>query len=517
MIGALPAGIGALRAGIDAVPAVDWWAFGPVLGPAAAILLVLLLDAAGPQRRGLRRAHDVIALLGLLAGGAAVFALAGRGVDSATLCLPASGLQLPACSYAVSPLTLTLQGVILAGGAVCLLLAMDGEGAVDRAPHHVLFLTAVVGALVLPGARDLITLVVALETASLPAVGLVGLRRDAPGAQGAMTLLFTAIGSLGLLLLGAALLLLATGSLHLDRISGAVADPGLPGSVRAVAVLGGLLAASGVAFKLSAVPFHLWTPDTYAGAPLPVAAFLAVVSKAAGLSAMVVLLALGLPALGGVWAPVLGGVAALTVTVGNVVALRQRVAVRLLAWSTVAQAGWVLLPLAAAAGGTPTAIRTAVAASVGYLVAYLAASLAVFSVVVVLGRHHPAAEEHSLDAYRGLVRREPVASLVLAFALACLAGLPPGVMGLMAKVVAVRPLVNASVWPLAAVAAVNVAIGLVYYLRWAALLFAPARGEAITWRVRVGEGLALGASGAACVALSVWPQALAGLLPTILR
>ncbi|HEX2805559.1 MAG TPA: proton-conducting transporter membrane subunit [Kineosporiaceae bacterium] len=509
--------VGLSQAGIDAVPHVDWGLLSPVLGPSVAILLVLLLDAAGPQRRSLRRVHDAIALLGLLSSVAAVLSLAARGAEGSTMCVPSSGLQLPACSFSVSTLTLTLQGVILAGAVICLLLAVDGDGAADRPPHHVLFLAAVVGALVLPGARDLITLVVALETASLPAVGLVGLRRDAPGAQGAMTLLFTAIGSLGLLLLGTALLLLATGSLHLERISGTLSDPSLPTPVRAVAVLGALLAASGVAFKLSAVPFHLWTPDTYAGAPLPVAAFLAVVSKAAGLSALVVLLALGLPALGGIWAPVIGVVAAVTVTVGNLVALRQRVAVRLLAWSTVAQAGWVLLPLAAASGGTPTAIRSAVAASVGYLAAYIAASLAAFSVVVVLGRHHPAAEEHSLDAYRGLVRREPVASVVLAFALACLAGLPPGVMGLVAKVIVVRPLVDVSAWTLAGVAAVNVILGLVYYLRWAALLFTPARGEAITWRVRVAEGLALGASGAACVALSVWPQAIAGLLPTVLR
>jgi NADH-quinone oxidoreductase subunit N len=318
-----------------------------------------------------------------------------------------------------------------------------------------------------------------------------------------------------------ALLLFSTGSLHLDRIAATLSDPGLPGNVKAVALAGSLLAAAGVGFKLSAVPFHLWTPDTYAGAPLPIAAFLAVVSKTAGATALIVLLALGLPALGSTWAPVIGIVAALTVTAGNLVAMRQRIAVRLLAWSTVAQAGWVLLPLASAGhasgAGGPSAVRQAVAASVGYLAAYVAASLAAFSVVVVLARHHPAAEEHSLDAYRGLVRREPVAAAVLAFALACLAGLPPGVVGLMAKVVAVRPLVGASMWPLAVVAALNVALGIFYYLRWAALLFAPATSRAITWRVRPFEGIALGASAASCVALSVWPQAIAGLVPALLR
>jgi NADH-quinone oxidoreductase subunit N len=502
---------------LTSVQAVDWKALSPVLGPAVAIVLVLLLDAIGPLRPGLRRLHDLVALAGLASAGAAVVWLASGHQDSSTLCVPGEGLNLPACSWTVSDLTLTLQGLVSAGGLVCLLLAMDGRAARDRAPHHMLLLTAVAGALALAGARDMISLVVAFETASLPAVALIALRRDGPGAQGALTLLLTAIGSLGLLLMGIALLLLATGSLHLSRVATTLSDPQLPGQVRAVAVLGAVLAVAGVGFKLSMVPFHLWTPDAYAGAPLPIAAFLAVVSKTAGLTALVVLLSVGLPALADAWGPVVGVLAALTVSVGNLVALRQRIAVRLLAWSTITQAGWVLLPLAAASRATPSAVRQATAASVAYLVAYAAASLAAFSVVVIVGRHHPAAEEHSLDAYRGLARREPVASAVLAFALACLAGLPPGLIGLTAKVIAIRPLVDTSTWALAAVAAVNVMLGLVYYLRWGALLFTPARSRAITWRVSPGEGLALGASGAACVALSIWPQAIAGLLPTVLH
>jgi NADH-quinone oxidoreductase subunit N len=503
--------------GLTGVQAVDWAALSPVIGPVVGIVLILLLDVAMPARVRARRGHDALALLALLGSGASVLWLAHDGREISTMCVPGGGLDLRSCSYVSSTLTLTLQGLVVAAAAICLLLAADGDGARDRAPHHLLILTVVAGALVLAGARDLITLVVALETASLPGVALIALRRDAPAAQGALTLLLTAVGSLGVLLLGVALLLFATGSLHLDRISATLADPGLPASVKAVAVAGALLAAAGVGFKLSAVPFHFWTPDAYAGAPLPIAAFLATVSKTAGATALIVLLSLAVPALGGSWAPVIGVVAVVTVTFGNLVAMRQRIAVRLLAWSTVAQAGWVLLPLASAGDATPTAVRQAVAASIGYLVAYVAASLAAFSVVIVLARHHPAAEEHSLDAYRGLVRREPVATAVLAFALACLAGLPPGVVGLMAKVVAIKPIVGASLWPLAAVAAINVALGIFYYLRWASLMFTPARGRAITWRVRPFEGVAIGAAAASAVALSVWPQAIAGLLPTVLR
>ncbi len=175
----------------------------------------------------------------------------------------------------------------------------------------------------------------------------------------------------------------------------------------------------------------------------------------------------------------------------------------------------MLLPLAAAHDATST--RAAVAASVGYMVAYAAASLAAFAVVVVLSRHHPAGEEHSIDAYRGLARRAPVAAAVLAFALVCLAGLPPGVMGLVAKVIAIRPVVDAGVWAIAVVAAANVALGVAYYLRWAALIFTRAPVDPPRWRVTPSEGLALVGAGAACVALSVMPQVMAGLLPGVLR
>jgi NADH-quinone oxidoreductase subunit N len=506
---------------LTGVQSLDALAVAPVAAPLVALLLVLLADAVVPGARAARRVHDLLALLGLLAAAAAVVRLAADGADRSTACVPGGGLEVSACSYVVSPLTLALQGVVLGAAVVCLLLAVDGPGAADRAPHHVLLLATVAGALALAAARDLATLVVALETATLPTVGLVALRRDPQGAQGAVTFLLTALTSLGLLLLGSALLVAATGSAHLERIATALGEPGLPPRVRAVAVVGVLLAVAGVAFKLSAVPFHLWTPDTYAGAPLPVAALLSTVSKAAGTAAIVVLLAVGVLPVAAAWAPVIGVLAALTITVGNLVALRQRIAVRLLAWSTVAQAGWVLLPLAGTARATAREAQEAAAGAVGYLAAYVAATLAVFAVVVVLARHHRAGEEHPLDAYRGLARREPVAAAVLAFGLACLAGLPPGIVGLVAKIVAVRPVVDAAAWPLALVAAANVALGLVYYLRWGALLFRPAEGrgpDAVpTWRVRPAEGLALGAAGAACLVLSAWPQIVAGVVPGIVR
>lgn len=480
------------------VQGVDWAAISPVVAPAAALLAVLVVEALWPGRH---RVLDAISFAGLGASGLAVAGL-GTG-PRGTFC--ASVGEATVCSYRVSALTAGLQAVVVLAAITCLLLAVDGPGARARAEHHVLLLTATAGALALAGARDLATLVVALETVSLPVVALIALRRDATGAQAALKLLLVQVASLGLLLLGLSLLYVGYGSLHLELIAGGQ----VPAGRGQLVVLGAALSIAGLGFKLSAVPFGLWTPDVYAGSPVPVAVFLSTVSKAAGLGALLLVLVVGLGAYAASWAPLVAVLAGVSMTVGNLVALRQRRAVRLLAWSTVAHAGWVLLPLAGAGTGLGSAQRAA-AASVAYLLGYAVATLAAFTVVLLVTRHHPDGAEHDLEAYTGLARREPVAAAVLAFALVSLAGLPPGVMGLVAKVVALRPVVDAGGWVIAVVAAVNVALGLAYYLRWGALLVARARpeGRSLTWSVTTAEGVALGATAAGSVVLSVAPQLL---------
>ena len=217
----------------------------------------------------------------------------------------------------------------------------------------------------------------------------------------------------------------ASGTVYLGPLGGDGSLVPISPDARALAGLGLVLAIAGIAFKLSVVPFQLWTPDTYAGAPLPVAAFLAAVSKAAGLAALVVVLAAGAPLLGATWTQVLGALAVVSMTVGNLVALRQSGAVRLLAWSTVAQAGWVVLPLAGA-GLDGRASGPAAGAAVAYLAAYVVATLLAFAVVAVVARTAPGGEAHKLSAYAGLARRRPMLGAALAFALVALAGLPPG-------------------------------------------------------------------------------------------
>lgn len=482
------------------VPPVDWLALGPALAPAVAALAVLALDAV--LGSGRRRLLDAVAVGGLVAG---LLLLAPLGRARETFCT-APG----ACSYVVSSLTVSVQAVVLAGALVCLLLAVGERQRLPRTETHLLVLAAAAGAAALAGARDYATLAVALETASLPVVALVALRRDGRGAEAGLKLLLTSVTSFGLLALGIALVYASTGSLRL----GAPVATGL-GDLRAVHGLGLALVVAGAAFKLSLVPFHLWTPDTYAGAPLPVAAFLSTVSKVAGLTAVVLVLAVGAPERAGDWAAPVGVLAVVTMTVGNLVALRQLTAVRLLAWSTVAQAGWVVLPLAGAVSASRVA--ASVSASLGYLLAYVVASLAAFAVVVRVAESHADGARHGLGAYAGLWRRRPALALVLGFALLCLAGLPPGVMGVVAKIVAIVPVVGVRAWGFVALAIVNVVLGVAVYLRWAAQLVAPAATDVAptgtaprTAPFAHRLALALGAGG--CVALSVLPQLVAGLL-----
>jgi NADH-quinone oxidoreductase subunit N len=489
------------------VQAVDWVAVVPVLGPAVGAVAVLALDAALGRRRG-ARLLDVVAVVSLLVGLGGLVPL--RAGQRATFC--AGAATDPTCGYVVSRLTVALQLLVLLAALVTLLLVLadrepvpDGSR-VGRPEQLLLVLTATAGALALAAARDYATLAVALETATLPIVGLAALRRDEAGAEAALTLLLTAVLSFGLLALGIALLYASTGSLRVGAPVSGVLD------LAAVHDLGLALVVAGAAFKLSLVPFHLWTPDTYAGAPLPVAALLATVSKVAGLTALVVVLGVGAPERAGGWAPLVGALAVLTMTVGNLVALRQTSAVRLLAWSTVAQAGWVLLPLA---GATSAArVAGAVTASIAYLAAYVVGSLLAFAVVAAVGRRVAEGTAHPLSAYAGTWRSHPAQALLLGFALLTLAGLPPGVMGLVAKIAVLAPVVDIRAWGLAVVAVVNVALGVAVYLRWGAWLFAPGQVDDVPppARAPLAGRLALSLAGAAAVTLSLLPQGLIGLL-----
>ncbi|GGK53215.1 hypothetical protein Ppa06_14650 [Planomonospora parontospora subsp. parontospora] len=497
------------------IQSIDLYAIAPPLILAVAAGLVLLLDAFLPRRPYSRPLLGGVTLAGVFGALGAVVAQALRtGAPLRTFCVPEGmagpsrpGLipsgamgggppagDLPAiaagpsCSFVVDGFTLVFAGLALAAGIVVVLLSMAeiSSGAdVPAGEWHFLLLCVLTGAVVLPAARDLITLVVALELVSLPVFALTALRRyDGRASEAAVKLFLVSVVSTAVMLFGVSLLYGVTGTVHLDRLAQDLrqytpwsgVDPVPPAESQAYAsslqishdlppvlTVAMVLVLAGFAFKVAAVPFHAWAADVYQGAPVPVAALLSVVSKAAGFAGLILILVAALPAQAALWAPIIAIVAALTMTAGNLLALRQRHAVRLLAWSSVAQSGYILAPL-----GVQT--REAANASIAYLVFYAAMNLGAFAVVMLVSRRDG---QEGIDGYRGLAFRSPAAGLSLVFFLICLAGLPPGLAGLFAKIVVFREIVGGGGAWLVAVMAVNTVIGLYYYATWAARILTP--------------------------------------------
>lgn len=478
---------------------IDWVLLLPALVPVAALVLVLLVDAIAPRAT---LAAPVIGALGL--GVAAATALPGVATNDPrlTLCTSAPDGR---CMWDGSPLASTLQlAALLATLAVLALVSVRRAGVIDV----VMLLASASGAVTVVASRDLGTWLIALEIATLPVIALVAWRETRAAAHGALTLLTTSLVSFGLLVLGAALWVTATGDPTFSgpSLAAAWADP----QTRVLAGLSTVVLLAGLAFKISAVPFHAWTPTTFRAGPLPITALLASASKIAAVGALIVVLAPYESVVEESPGPhtVVAALVILTVAsmlTGTVMALRQDDVVRLLAWSTIAQAGWVLLPLAAltVAGRQAAAI---------YVLVYAVASLVAFAAVRAI--HGPDDDSpRELTAYRGLLRRDPLAGGALAVALLVLAGLPPGIVGLIAKVVAIRPAVSAGLWPLAVVAVVAAVLGIAVYVRWFAVLFgdpdatAPARPR----RRRASIGVAVIGTGI-LVVTSVLPQLLVGLV-----
>jgi NADH-quinone oxidoreductase subunit N len=473
---------------------IDHVALLPAYCAAGTALLAFIADLVVPGRRAVVVGAMVV---GTVATGIAGW-LAYRGGARSTFCV-ADG----SCSY-VWDATSALVGILFAAATlvVVALSASVLRSASDLPVGEYCFLLAgsMTGGVVLAASRDLITLIVALETLTLPLFVLVGLRRRSlASAEAAITFFVISVVSTAVALFGAALLYGATGSVHFSAMSSALS------AARHVPLVfaAGVLLLTGLAFKVAAVPMHAWAPSTYDGAPLPIAAYLSTASKLGGVIALVYVTAGPLRA----WPELTGTffaiVAALTMTVGNLVALRQRRMVRLLAWSSVAQAGYILAPLGALALA-PSGLSVAVAAALAYAVFYVILELLAFGAVVAL---RGARDGGTFADYAGAARARPWVAAVFVLALAGLAGLPPGLAGLFAKVTVVRALLVDNAGWLALVVAVNAVIGLAYYVRAALALFAVSEQAAPRWpRIPVGVGIALALMAIAAVVVGFVPQ-----------
>lgn len=479
------------------IQSVDYIALLPVLVLAVGAVVVLVVDLlvdSGPQ------------LVGWLAAGVVVAATAALPASAhrATLCPP----DLDTCGYDTSAVTLAFQTVVLSAALVVVLMSIATVAQLGLPPgeFHFLLLASASGAVAVPATRDLVSLLVVLELVSLPTFAMVGLRRDDVRAgEAALKLFLFSVTSMAVSLYGVALIYGSTGTVDLLGLVGwSIQHDPTP-----VAAAGLVMLLTVFAFKVAAVPFHAWAPDTYEGAPVPVAAYLSVVSKTAGFAGLTLVL-VSFWSWSRVWAPVVAVLAVATMLVGNVAALRQTGAVRLLAWSSVAQAGYVLVPFAAAVGSAP--LPWAVEAAVAYLVAYAAMNLGAFGVVTVVARRRQRA---LLSDFDGLAWRSPWLGLSLALFLAALAGLPPGLVGLFVKLRVLSAPVATSAWWVAGAMAVATVIGLAYYLAFAARLFRKPKGEPAALPAARSAQLAVGLAMLGTVVLSVAPALALGLVSRI--
>ncbi len=340
--------------------------------------------------------------------------------------------------------------LFLAGAAITALFAIDVEG-LQRGEFYLLLLVSTLGMSLMATAADLIMLYLAIETTSIPLYILAGffIRSSESTEAGFKYLLFGALTST-VMLYGFSLLYGFTGETSLYRLAGLLQT----GQLNSMVIVGTiLLILVGFGFKISVVPFHFWAPDVYHGAPTPVAGFLSTASKAAGFAVLLRVLLVSFPAAIPQWGAVLAAIATATMTLGNVIALAQKNIKRLLAYSSIAHAGFMLIGVVAV---SPRGLT----ATVFYLFAYLLTNLAAFGIVAAFWR---VAGTDEISAYAGLSRRSPGLALAMLVAFLSLAGMPP-FGGFVAKVWVFAAAVDAGLIWLAIVGILNTIIGLYYYL-----------------------------------------------------
>jgi NADH-quinone oxidoreductase subunit N len=332
--------------------------------------------------------------------------------------------------------------------AVTTLFFMDMENLNQRAEAYLLLLAATLGMCLMASSADLIMLYLAIEMTSIPLYLLAGFLTgdDKSTEAGFKYMLFGALTS-AVLLYGFSLIYGFTGKTNLYELSIYFSNFDL------VAISITFLILAGLAFKVSLFPFHFWAPDVYEGAPTPVAGFLSTASKAAGFAVILRLLTAVFPAISANWSMILAVLATLTMTVGNLIALTQKSVKRMLAYSSIAHAGYAMIGIVAFS-------QLGMASVVFYLIAYILTNLLAFGVVGIVGR---ATGSDDFSAYNGLSRRNSTLALAALVAFLSLAGMPP-FGGFVAKVFVFLAAVNSGWTWLAVVGVLNSIVGLYYYL-----------------------------------------------------
>lgn len=475
----------------------SWILVSPLLLLVGSGLFIMLADAFAKERAELATVTSV--------------ALGVSGCISLAVLLSGGEPEAPEAfltSYlAVDKMALFFDVVICIGGALSTLLAGGylREHGYERGEFYVLVLFSAFGAMVLARSVDLLSLFVGLETMSLGVYALVAFRRaSARAVEGAMKYFLLGSFAAAILLFGSALLYAATG--HTDYAG--IAEGIAAGADARLVLAGMLLVLVGLAFKVSAVPFHMWTPDAYEGAMTPATTFMSVAVKAAAFAVFlrVLVVAFGDPmsmseASG--WPPALAGLAAISMVYGNFAAVSQENVKRMLAYSSIAHAGYVLV-------GVVASFRVGeegISAVLFYLLAYTVSNALAFGSLILLGSK--GREAVSYGDLRGVGRRHPMAAFPFVIGVLSLMGFPPTA-GFFAKYYVFNAAVHSGggmVW-LAVLGVLSSAVGAYYYLRVVVVMFMkePEKGQVLAVPMRSGYVVtALAIAGLAVMELGLMP------------
>ncbi len=475
------------------ISASDFYYILPELVLTAGALLVLIADVAIPREN--RGALGWVTLLVIGATFVSFFwPIAFQRVHVEV----AHGL------LAVDRFALFFKIVFLFAAAITVLMSMrylEIEGA-SPGEYYFLILCATLGMMIMAGGIDLITIFIGLETMAVSFYILAGfIKPNQRSNEAAVKYFLLGAFSLGILLYGMSLMYGLSGTTNLrvmaPLFAGQERDPRL--------VLAVILVVAGVGFKIAAVPFHMWAPDVYEGAPTPITAFLSVGSKAASFAMLLRIFLEGLPAMRDDWRLLFASLAIVTMTVGNVAAVTQTNLKRMLAYSSVAHAGYVLIGVVAAASTVPDVRARGITATLIYLLIYSFMQLGAFAVIVLLRREDVVGDE--LKDFSGLHVRHPFAAFAMLLFMLSLGGIPPTA-GFMGKFWLFGAAIEAGYVWLAVAGVLNSAISLYYYIR--VVVFMYLKNETIGSEPKTSGplALALGVAVVATIALGIYPRQL---------
>lgn len=397
----------------------------------------------------------------------AAFALLGTLFSLAPLVIQWANYSSPIYafenSFVVDKFSIIFKGLFILITYLTFLLSINfiESDKYYQGEYYYLLLSSLLGALIVSSSRDLLTIFIGIELASTPMFLLSGWKKgDRKSNEGAIKFFLLGVLSASLILYGFSLIYGLSGKLLFSDISSYLLSASLANSP--VVLLSAILVISGIGFKISVVPFHSWAPDTYEGAPLPVTAYLSVSSKATGFVALIILLTKVFAGSGSSWGIILVIISGLTMTIGNLVALQQNNPVRLLAYSSISQAGFILAPIAIS--GITGDYQDGIFASVTYLIIYAFMNLGAFLSVHLFSNY---AGSSNFYEWGGVARKSPLVGVLTTVFFFSLAGIPP-LGGWFAKFVVFRSLLgsaNSIGIILGVVGAINAVIALVYYAR----------------------------------------------------